>query len=126
MESHGLYNKLESLSWYDNDSDDERDRKVKDIIRPAVERKNDDAPSIENAARSLDGYISQGAEDAYDCLDDLEARFIEISTVLPYDSPSQDRFVELIATLRRMPHWKGFIQPQELLEASEGKSTMRD
>jgi len=116
---------VDCLNWYDDYGEDEEETMAKDIIRPAIERKDDQAPSIEDAAKSLDKYISQTKDD-YRNLDMLQGTFIELSTVIPYDSPSAERFIELLSTLRKLPHWRGFVDGRELLEASEGACNASD
>jgi len=112
------YKHIWQLDWYDED-DEQLEVTCKDIIRSAIERKTEDAPSIEEAAKALDVYIAQ-TEYGYNNCDHMESRFIELSALIPYDSPSHDRFVDLVASLRQLPHWRGFVSGMNIVEAYEG------
>jgi len=101
-----------ATTWY-TDLDDANDKRIKDIIRTAVENETSD---INTAAASLDEATSQLPQ-GY--LGEMWRIFIQAAEKLSAEGPSQNKLVQIMSALRNGTEWHTAGWSNILSDASE-------
>ena len=98
-----------TLDWY-IPVDEGEEKSVKDVIISVLESHNE--PNLPEAAESLDRVVKKlGEGTPYGVAGILEQWlqdiFIHMASVANYETDAQDRLVELMLTLQRLPEQQG-------------------